>query len=641
MGASASKTILGFAVLAHAADASAVAAKGDGLSGVINQLTTMRNGVQVLHDDDAEAYEQVACHCEDETNKLSAEETGSIPTAAALIQKSAATVEDRDAFIEKSVVDLAANRAELAEFERVEKEQVAAWNKRKAQLNADIDEVTQAANALAAAQNFLSEHPEIVKLVEEMNTDVTSSLKGYNKDLGDETAARQSQNEAYITNTDNEKLQISQGEKDIDEAEGVKAKATETMLSAESDIKELSTQLNDLVKYCDVQAHDWDKFSAKRQEDYQVLSIAINILSCGAESCDSQGDAPMFLQMGARRREGVTTRLQQSPAAKKAMLRSLVRMGQETGNKDLMMFQQFLKRDPLLGAKRLIRKIIEKLTKEAALDQGEMNVCATALAECKTKRGFAMEHVEKAKVALEELSFSMEEDKNEFAEKASEWKENWDGASEVSHVDIPTLIQTYDTTKAQLTEEKNWLSEAILVLRKHFGVEDNNLAAGPKDSSSGLENTPGAGTIKGGRKTGNAGDTQSTGARVVNMLQQNLDERKEQLSQLRENHVKELAGMRQQKADLTATAAGAKARYDYLEKEIEKETALFSEKLMELQGKLDVAASNGRCVQELEPCGVQMDRRAQREQELVALKEAWKILAEGTDAEAPPEWGME
>jgi hypothetical protein len=222
-------------------------------------------------------------------------------------------------------------------------------------------------------------------------------------------------------------------------------------------------------------------------------------------------------------------------------------MGQKSGDKDLQLLQTYLKRDPLLGAKRLIRKIIEKLTKEAALDQGEMNVCATSLAECKTKRDFAMEHVEKAKIALEELSDSMEEDKTEFAQKTEEWKMNWDDASEMSHVDIPTLIDTYDKTKAQLTEEKNWLTEALLVLRKHFGVTDNNLASGPKSSSSGLENTPGAGTIKGGRDLNNAGETQSSGARVVNMLQQNLDERKAQLTSLREDHVSELAGMRKQK----------------------------------------------------------------------------------------------
>jgi hypothetical protein len=78
------------------------------------------------------------------------------------------------------------------------------------------------------------------------------------------------------------------------------------MLSAEQDIKQLSTQLNDLVQYCDAQANDWDKFSAKRQEDFQVLSIAINVLSCGSEKCgsDAAGNTPSsFMQMFATKQQ--------------------------------------------------------------------------------------------------------------------------------------------------------------------------------------------------------------------------------------------------------------------------------------------------------------------------------------------------
>lgn len=613
--------------------ASAEGSKGDGLSGVIQQLTTMRNGIQVLHDDDSGQYEQVACHCESETDKLSAEETGLIPKAAALIQKEAATVEDRTAFIEKSVVDLATNRAELADYIEVEKNQVAAWEKRRSQLNADIAEVTQAANALAAAQEFLGSHPEIVALVEDMDKDVTGSLKGYNKALAEETADREEQNKTFNTNKKNEETQIKDGEKDIEDATAAKAKATGTMLETEADIKRLSKQLGDLVDYCELQAKDWDEQHYKRSEDFKTVSIAINILTCGSESCSSDGDAPTFLQLLNTKATGVSTLLKSNNAAKKAAIRKLVRIGKETGNKDLVLLQDYMKRDVLMGAKKLIRTIIEKLTREAALDQGEMNVCSTQLAECKTKRDFAMQHVESTKIALEELSQSMEEDKAEFTEKGAEWKENFDDASEISHVDIPTLISTYDSTKAQLTEEKTWLQEAIIVLRKHFGTEENSLASGPKDSSFGLESSP-------SRKVSNAGDTQSTGARVVNMLQQNLEERKVELSELRDNHVKELAGLRKQKADLSATAGGAKARYEYLQMTIEKETAEFGTKLAQLQGKMDVAASNGRCVQELEPCGVQMDRRAQREQEIAALKEAWTILAEGTDDQAPADWGV-
>ena len=55
---------------------------------------------------------------------------------------------------------------------------------------------------------------------------------------------------------------------------------------------------------------------------------------------------------------------------------------------------------------------------------------------------------------------------------------------------------------------------------------------------------------------------------------------------------------------------------------------------------MDVAASNGRCVQKWEPSGVQMSQSAQRKQESKSLKEARAILAEGTDDGEPADWGM-
>ena len=80
----------------------------------------------------------------------------------------AAIVEDRTAFKEQSETDLEQNQNQLAELIKVEKEQAAAWGKRKNQLTADISEATQAANALGAAMDFLGEHKEIVKLVQDM-----------------------------------------------------------------------------------------------------------------------------------------------------------------------------------------------------------------------------------------------------------------------------------------------------------------------------------------------------------------------------------------------------------------------------------------------------------------------------------------
>jgi len=272
------------------------------------------------------------------------------------------------------------------------------------------------------------------------------------------------------------------------------------------------------------------------------------------------------------------------------------------------------------------------------LDQGEMNACSTQLAGCKTKRDFALEEVSKLKVEAEELGASVEDDKAEFKQQAVTFKDNQDDANEKTEVTIPDMESAYATNKAELTKQKTWLHQAVVILRKHFGIEENDLRAEAKDSASGLTEGVTEQSTSAGRKTGARGQTQSMGQTIVHMLNDFLDQRKTELKGLRQAHIKALAGERKLKQDLSAAAGAAKARTEYLQATIEKETAAFYAKIDELQARLDAAAINGRCVQKLEPCGVQTDMRAKREAEMKALKEAWDKLAEGTDAVRPNTW---
>jgi len=332
--------------------------------------------------------------------------------------------------------------------------------------------------------------------------------------------------------------------------------------------------------------------------------------------------------------------VKQSGAAQRNTLRSLVRFGEKNGMTELLQFKEMLKskKDPLLGAKQLLRKLIEKMTTEMSADQGEMNMCVTTLSDCKVKRDFALEEVSKLKVEAEELGMSVEEDKKEFASKANEFKENQDDANVKQEIIIPEMEQSYDETKAELTKEKGMLHQAIVILRKHFGVEENDMRADAKDSASGLTEGVTEQSTSAGRKVGARGQTQSMGQSIVHMLNSFLEQRVSELKGLRSKHIEALAGERKLKQDLSATAAGARSRTKYLKATIAKETAAFEAKIEELQGRLDAAAINGRCVQKLEPCGVQTDMRAKREAEMQALKDAWDKLAEGTQAVRPATW---
>ncbi|CAD7924402.1 unnamed protein product [Amoebophrya sp. A120] len=626
------------------------------LGEVASMLEDMQKGIQQLHDEDASLYEKEACHCEEETSNLAEPGKGVIPLAVLAINEASQTIKEKTALKKDEEEDLATNTEELAAVRKLEKEQSTAWAKRKAELEANIAESTQAANALAGAtQKLQSEkHASILKLVEDMMTETKDTLKTYNTEKSTEQTARDDQNVANIKTEADEKEQIRLGEESIADCKEKIGKAKTKLLDNEGELKDAHQQLADLTAFCEAQAGDWDKMSAERKKDFGVLEVAINVLTCGKEKCGVAPDETNFAQVSflqtskkaaflakfSQKNRSHMKKLQQSDSAKRNAVRSLVRFGEQNGMSELLQFKSVLKnqKDPLLGAKNLLRKLIEKLTTEMALDQGEMNKCSTALAECTTKRDFALEEVSKLKVEAEELGLSVEEDKKEFGEQAVEYKENQDNANEKTEVVIPEMEEAYATEKQELTKQKTWLHQAVVILRKHFGIEENDLRSGSKDSASGLTEGVTEKSTSAGRKVNNQGQTQSMGQTVVHMLNDFLEQRTAELKGLREAHIKALAGERKLKQDLSATAGAAKSRTEYLLATIEKETAEFNEKIEELQARLDAAAVNGRCVQKLEPCGVQTDMRAKREAEMKALKEAWDKLAEGTEAVRPATW---
>jgi hypothetical protein len=605
-----------------------------GLGDMIAQLESMKNNVQTLHNDDADMYEEVACHCDSQNEQLTKTD---IPDESKRINEAAATIEEKTALKKQEETDLARNQDFLAETEKMESEQAAAWTKRDAELRAAIAESTQAANALGAAKPLLSAHPEILQMVEQMESEVSATLLEYNTAKQDESDERDQQNKTNTDNINNATDDISKGKTAIADHKSSIAQAKGDMLAGEEELTKFSDQLKELTKYCETQAADWDETSASRSKDFSVLSIAVNVLSCGKEECGSTGVAAptSFLQTALKKQ----MRLGQTENAKRAAVRSLVRLGEKVGDQGLLQLKSLLKstlgKDPLLKVKKLIRQLITKLMEEQAEDQAGMNECTLQLQKCKSKRDFSLEDAAKLKLEAEALGIAVEEDKSEFFEQQKTYQEQHNVAQTFVQEAIPTRISTYDKTKENLETEKMWISKAIGILQAHFGVSDNELQAEEKSVA-----IPGA--PENDRTVGNKGETQSTGAKVVLMFKDFLADRKAQLKTLREEHVAALKEERTLQADAASTAAGAKARAQELFDRIAKNEAKFTATVESLQAETDIAASNGRCVQELEPCGVQTDRRAKREAEMAALKDAWAVLNNDTEGlpvdEKPLTW---
>lgn len=604
------------------------------LADMIANLDGMKENVQTLHNSDADSYEKVSCYCDKESKQLTDD---NIPTAATNVNNAAATIEKQTARKEQEQLDLAQNEADKLAAEKMEQEQLDAWTKRSSELSAAIAETTQAANALGSAKDVLGDHASLMKLVDDMMAEVSTNLKDYNKAKTDEGADRDSQHQTYSSNIKTYTADIKSGKEAIADAKKQIGEAQTDLLENEADLKKFSTQLTDLTKYCEEQAADWDSASASRSKDFHVLTLAINVLSCGQEECGADASGGSFLQ------KSMTTKhksaLGQSENAKRAAVMSLARLGQRLGEKSMVdlgtVMKNALGRDPLLKVKKLIRGLIEKLIKEQAADTAQMGECAAQLEECTLKRDDALEFAAKLRLEAEGLGAKTEADKEEAGVQEGLFEEGYNTASELGTITIPTMIKNYDDSKAELTRQKEWISKAIGILQAHFGTSDNQLRAEPVSNTPDSMSTASEGQQREegavDRKTGGRGETQSAGASVVRMFKTWLTQRKSDLKTLKTEHVVALKDSRMLKNDNDSNAAGAKSRFAELSARIEADTSKFNAAIAELDSQLEKARQNGRCVQQLEPCGVQTDRRAKREAEMAALKNAWDILNKDTE----------
>lgn len=576
----------------------AVSAKEEGLDGLIDDIKQMQQALQDEHEADAKSYEEVACHCHDETKRLADEigqEVSDIHTASGKIKAATATKEEMEKTIQQSLEDRAARKE--AEQERKE-----AFKERAKSLAADIAEASQAVNALEAALGYFTDpaHEPIKKLIDDMLLSVKEDLTEHTTNL--EKAKETDRNEfKNWKEKDGDLLQL------IRESKGTKQAAEETLgefseelLESEKAVKPLYQQLQDLEKYCTKQANDWDHFSSERKTDYGVFGMAVNILSCGNTKCEKKG---MFLQ----------TNINESVESQKLALRQFFRENENTTSPALIQFRNAVRaaEDPLKEAKNLLRKLMQNLISENEEDIKEMGTCVATVMECKTQRKHAFENMTKAKSELEKLGSRIAENKVSFEKEANNWAKETNNQNDHQDDFIPDAITQFENELERLHDTHGKLEAAIDHLRKHFGnVARDALLQADKPK----------------RKTGQAGSTQSNGVMIVKMLENRLGRVNGQIATLRADHEDNLQTLRDRRTASAASAARSEAKMKMLKADIEEDTANFQDALEELAGYTSVAGANAHCVQTHEPCGVATDAREKREAEVASLKKAYEIL---------------
>jgi hypothetical protein len=646
--------VLSLAPLLVAAEGSAKAPPvSKALGDVISILEQFRENIQTAHTEDAKLYEDVACKCHDKVDGLTAE-TGSMATTAAAIDTATATIDEMVSEIATQTDNIERETKVKDETTKLEQEQAKAWTEEEAILTKAAGENESAVLALEGAQTALgSEHPVITKMVEDMLEESSDTLAELRQKLGKGNYTRKKNNAENVDTIVKAKEAIKVAEQAKADAEASYATAKNDLVLKQEEMKDLSGQLKRLNKFCEAQAHDWDKMSATRDADFDAVGQAIVALGgtpvllqtgtafAGAnpfEAFKHTNARVAFLQKAADKASAslvkesselnqLNKKLWQSPAAQRNALRSLVQVGEETGNKALMLFQEHVDasmkattgQDPLAGAKVLLRKLIGDIQKEQYLDNLEQGECAATLTEATTKRDNALSIASVLKAETEEMGETVTGYQTEWDEQKVIFTGEKATADDLQDVTIPEEISTYTATKTELETALGQLQQAVQILKAHF-------SGSKRSTGDELTHPDGETGAEFGRKTGNdrGSGTQSTG--VIQLIETEVAKIKKSLADRRAKNISNLEDFNAQARDSRGAQAAAAERMKWLKMNISKLNKEFAVKIEEMKVELEVATKNGRVVQELEPCGIQTDRRAKREQEIVALKKAWAIL---------------
>jgi len=623
------------------------------LQDVISILEQFRENIQTAHTEDAKMYEDVACKCHDKVDGLTSD-SGSMATTAAAIDSATATIDAEVAEIATQTENIQRETKVKEETTKLEQEQAKAWKEEEAILSKAASENESAVLALEGAQTALgAEHPVITKMVEDMLQESSDTLAEIRQKLGKGNYTRKKNNKENVDTIVKAKAAIKAAEQAKADAEASYAGAKNDLVLKQEEMKDLSGQLKRLNKFCEAQAHDWDKMSAIRDADFDSVGAAIEALGgtpsllqvqtafAGANPFESfkhanarvaflqkaADVASVSLQKESAELNNLNRKMWQSPAAQRNALRSVVQVGEETGNRALALFQEHVDasmtassgQDPLAGAKVLLRKLIGDIQKEQYLDNLEQGECAATLTEAKTKRDNSLSNAAVLKAETESMGEQVTAYQTEWDEQKVIFTGEKADADELQDVTIPEENSTYQATKAELETALGQLQQALQILKAHF--------SGSKRSTGAASTHPDGETgAEFGRKTGNdrGSGSQSTG--VIQLIETEVAKIKKSLADRRAKNISNLEDFNAQKRDARGAQAAAAERMRWLKMNIAKLNKEFATKIEEMKVELGVATENGRVVQELEPCGIQTDRRAKREQEIVALKKAWAIL---------------
>jgi len=451
------------------------------------------------------------------------------------------------------------------------------------------------------------------------------------------------------------------------------AEARENLLTAESTLKDDELYMQDLTKTCETRAKDWDQRAQMRADEIKALTQALDILKNDVKDLDAEvnkralllehghsavresrslssssasSERPLsFLQEpvaadGASSRAkamnllekariaGATlaaTRQGLSTQAQKDMVVDLLnREGLRLKSSTLAALVMHVSEDPFVKVKALIQSLIQKLLAESAAEATKKGFCDTEIGKAMQDRDFRYADVEKLNADLSGLEAKKDELEQEIDALAKSLKELNASLAEATKLRADEKAQNLDTIKKG-KEGLEAVTKAIVLLKifyKKSAKAKVLLQASPVD-----EDTSGPG-FDGAYKG------KQEGSKAIFVLLETIKADFQRTVKTTQATEKRAAADFVEFDRITKADIGGKETNTELdEQDLESTKNNIAGKMKDLKGQMELVDDAVKAIQDLKPACMDTgmnfkERKAQREEEIAALKKAVCLLDE-------------
>lgn len=682
-----------------------VAEKSRPVAQVVTLLTDLKDQVEKEGRDEAKTYDTFACFCRTQTTGKSTAITSgrdAIGTHSTDIEQKTASREE----LKSEIADRQANHEQMV-AEKVDTEtRLAAAREAYATKNADLEKAISSLNkaiqamtsskpvflavrnsveqslALAEALNLIadSKRAEVSSFLQKNSVAVDPSDPGYkyhsqgiidtleqllqefkeektehDTEWGKTRQTLQETIQAYTEKIEINEVAILGITTEIDDLAGEIATARQSLVVAESVLKDDQLYLKDLTTRCETRAKEWDQRSALRAGELTALAAALKILTDEVQGRDTSVNNRTFLiergvaPVSAHRPVAIAAKISQhvaspsflqedmselsnlrgahtavrSSKAKKEEALSLLRdASRRLRSTVLSSVAAHIDADPFASVKVLVQKLIERLVKEATAEATKKGFCDEQLGMARESRDNRF--AETKKLSLEMQGLELKEDElvssiQLLTQALQTLRSDLDDATDNRKAERLDNQKTIKTAQEGLKA----VQEAILILEvfyKNAGKATVLLQASPVDEDN---VTAGYSGVYRGRQEESKGIIAT-----LKVIESDFD-RTARLTQAAEEKAQAefVEFDRASKADIS----GKDTKKTLDSEDLEATRNLYQQKKGDLQAAQKILDDALKAIESLKPMCIDtgmsyQDRVAKREEEIAALCKALTIL---------------